>query len=234
MNNNEIFGYIYKITNSINSKCYIGQTINHPSLRWKNYKSLRCSDQPKLYNALKKYGPENFIYEIFDDTASNQEELNFLEESYMLCFNSRENGYNIKEGGSCGKHSSKTKQKMRLSNPHYWKNKKFLMETRQKMSESHKGKHKSDETRKNMSIAFKGRIYSEETRKNMSIAAKNRSETHKLNISRSLTGRKQSQETIDKRIQKIKGKKRTEEFKKLMSMRMMGENNPMFNKHHSL
>ncbi|MDD4389685.1 MAG: NUMOD3 domain-containing DNA-binding protein [Eubacteriales bacterium] len=109
--NSTPYGYIYKITNPVNNKCYIGQTTNTPKERWYCYKNLNCKDQPKLYNALKKYGSDTFVYEIFDDTASDQEELDFLEESYMLCFNSRENGYNIKEGGSRGKHSPETCKK---------------------------------------------------------------------------------------------------------------------------
>lgn len=54
INSSLSFGYIYKITNPINGKCYIGQTINHPKHRWRKYKNLKCIDQPKLYNALKK------------------------------------------------------------------------------------------------------------------------------------------------------------------------------------
>jgi group I intron endonuclease len=57
---------IYKIT-SPNGKIYIGQSINIEQ-RWsKDYKTLRCKTQPKLYNSLKKYSPENHKFEILEE-----------------------------------------------------------------------------------------------------------------------------------------------------------------------
>ena len=59
-------GYIYKITNTINQKSYIGKTINSIAERWKEHKkdSKRsyCKDRP-LYRAMNKYGIENFTIE---------------------------------------------------------------------------------------------------------------------------------------------------------------------------
>lgn len=201
--NSTPYGYIYKITNPINGKCYIGQTTDKPKNRWYSYKTLRCEKQTKLYNALKKYGPETFSYEMFDDTASSQEELDFLEESYMLCFNSRENGYNIREGGSHGKMSNESKQKMSIAKTgsHH------TIETKQKMSESRKGngsyfykKHFSDTHRLKLSLSHKGKrqplseetkhkisnakrkyIFSPEHLKNMSISRKGKPHPHKGN-----------------------------------------------------
>lgn len=104
------YGYIYKITNPINNKCYIGQTLSEPQKRWLFYKNLRCRDQPKFYNALKKYGPESFIYEQLD-TAPDQVVIDYLEDFYIQCFDSIKNGYNCKEGGANGKHSEETCKK---------------------------------------------------------------------------------------------------------------------------
>jgi group I intron endonuclease len=57
---------IYKITNP-NGKIYIGQSTDIQG-RWKrNYYSLNCKEQIKLFNSLKKYGPENHIFEIIEE-----------------------------------------------------------------------------------------------------------------------------------------------------------------------
>lgn len=147
------YGYIYKITNPINNKCYIGQTTQRISSRWHRYKKLKCKGQPKLYNALLKYGSNNFIYEIFDDSATNQDELDFLEKSYIYCFNSIEYGYNDKEGGSNGKHTNETKQKLSAINT----GKKLSVNTKEKISFGNKNKFISDYTKLQMSLAAKKR-----------------------------------------------------------------------------
>jgi len=56
---------IYKIISPSN-KIYIGQSINIEK-RFKQYKRLDCKKQPKIYNSLKKYGPENHIFEIIGE-----------------------------------------------------------------------------------------------------------------------------------------------------------------------
>jgi group I intron endonuclease len=63
---NAIIG-IYKIT-SPSGKIYIGQSINIDG-RKKQYYSLDCKKQPKLYNSFKKYGPENHIFEIIEECS---------------------------------------------------------------------------------------------------------------------------------------------------------------------
>lgn len=61
-----IMAYIYKITNQINGKVYIGKTINTIEERWKkhkqDYRREYCKDRP-FYKAMNKYGPDNFIIE---------------------------------------------------------------------------------------------------------------------------------------------------------------------------
>jgi|LakMenEpi03Aug12_release.lakeMendotaPanAssembly.Ray.scaffolds.fasta_scaffold314102_2 group I intron endonuclease len=62
---------IYKITNP-NNEIYVGQSTNIEN-RWnKDYKTLRCKTQPKLYNSLKKYGPENHKFEIVEECVIEQ------------------------------------------------------------------------------------------------------------------------------------------------------------------
>ena len=64
--------YIYKITNILNNKIYIGQTIRQPSLRWNEHKSeslCSTSKHGRLYHlhcAIRKYGVDSFIFEVID------------------------------------------------------------------------------------------------------------------------------------------------------------------------
>ena len=103
-------GVIYKLT-SPKGKCYVGQSWNYKH-RWVCYKNLYVKGQVKLERALKKYGPENFKYEIIDKT-DNQETLDQKEIHYIKFFDCIKNGYNCKEGGGGGRHSEESKQRMR-------------------------------------------------------------------------------------------------------------------------
>jgi len=91
--------YIYKITNLINGKVYIGQTSLTPEIRFDKhkrcYKSNGCS---KLYRAMRKYGKENFIVETICETNNPD-----IDEKYWIkYYNSVELGYNISYGGEGG------------------------------------------------------------------------------------------------------------------------------------
>jgi group I intron endonuclease len=107
---------IYKITNKINKKAYIGQTIMSLKRRWTGhiYKSKK-SNTP-LHNAIKKYGADNFIIQEIGG-ANSQSELNYQE--WLLIYNHNTlwpNGYNMMEGGgSKGKKSECSRKKMSKS-----------------------------------------------------------------------------------------------------------------------
>lgn len=104
--------FIYKVTNTINGKVYIGQTILSISKRWSLHKSPN-SNCTVLRKAIQKYGPENFTIEEIDG-ANSLSELNYLETHYICKFNSldRNVGYNLKSGGDNSKHSQSTKEKI--------------------------------------------------------------------------------------------------------------------------
>lgn len=97
-------GFIYKITNIITNKIYIGQTIlDNPEERWKSH--IRAINRnkgcPALRDAMKKYGISNFKFEViiicFDDDRF------FYEEEYIRKYNTMvPNGYNILKGGIGG------------------------------------------------------------------------------------------------------------------------------------
>lgn len=65
---------VYKITNKLNGKVYIGQTTEGIEKRWKRHCGYQINDGTYFHNAIKKYGAENFTIEIIDK-AKNQEEL---------------------------------------------------------------------------------------------------------------------------------------------------------------
>ena len=91
---------IYKITNLINNKCYIGQSIdiNRRFSSHKSYK-LKNSDYP-LYQAFRKYGVENFSFEVIEEcsiAALDEREIYWID-----YFDSYYHGYNQTTGGNSG------------------------------------------------------------------------------------------------------------------------------------
>lgn len=96
-------GIIYSYINQINNKQYIGQTVN-PNQRKSAHKSDAFNEKSSEYNsplhrAFRKYGYENFDYEILAQT-DDIDALNLLEEFFIDKFNTRiPNGYNIEIGG---------------------------------------------------------------------------------------------------------------------------------------
>ena len=90
--------YIYQITNLINDKIYIGQT-NNITKRWSNHK---CCNSPNMViaKAIKKYGVENFKFEILYRNVPI-EQIDELEQKLIVEKNCRvPNGYNVALGGS--------------------------------------------------------------------------------------------------------------------------------------
>lgn len=106
-------GCIYKITNCINQKLYIGLTINDAETRFKKHKSMIYSNGcSALYEAFKKYGVENFIVETIC-FSSNKKELMSLEKHYISELNTvSPNGYNLTSGGENCKVTDETKKKI--------------------------------------------------------------------------------------------------------------------------
>lgn len=96
--------YIYKITNLINGKAYIGKTLLTIEERWKEHcrdaRKERCEKRP-LYSAMNKYGFENFKIEQIEECSDNiveEQEVYWIE--YYQTF---KQGYNATKGGD-GKH----------------------------------------------------------------------------------------------------------------------------------
>lgn len=85
---------IYKITNNINNKSYIGQSIQIEQ-RWKEHKLKYNWEREKtkpLYLAFQKYGLENFTFEIIEECK--EEQLDIKEKYWIDFYNSYKEGYN--------------------------------------------------------------------------------------------------------------------------------------------
>jgi group I intron endonuclease len=105
---------IYKVTNKLTGKSYIGQTTIKLKNRWAWHLDKR-SHCIALKKALEKYGKENFSLEEIA-SYSNLEDLNNAEEYYIELYNTLvPNGYNLKFGGVAPRHNEITKHKMSLT-----------------------------------------------------------------------------------------------------------------------
>jgi group I intron endonuclease len=178
---------IYKITNKLNNKVYIGkhQTKNP----YDNY----MGSGRAIKEAIKQYGKENFKKEVLFifDTAEEMdaEERKIVNESFI----STNKTYNMGLGGEGGpmfsglKHSEETRKKLadiQRGKKHSEETRKkiseagfgrqFSEETRKKLADIQKGKMHSEETRKKLADIQRGKNHSDETRKKISEAAKNR------------------------------------------------------------
>ena len=121
---------IYKVTNLINNKVYIGQTKNIRK-RFKNHHIVdyrnkqNCCYNTKFYQALRKYGLENFQVDVLELT---NEELDRKEIQYIEQYDSFKNGYNSTKGGqywSNNVHSKEAEEKRRITRE---KNKSLMSE----------------------------------------------------------------------------------------------------------
>lgn len=175
---------VYMHINKINNKVYIGQTCQNTDRRWRDGNGYK--DCPYFYNAIQKYGWDNFEHIIWANKLTI-EEANKMEELLIALYNTTNSkyGYNIKCGGNNHTFSEEVKQKMSKNHadfsgenhPLYGKH--HSDETRRKMSEvkkeRYKGKnhpmyrkHHSNVTKQKIGEAHRGKIISDETKKKMS------------------------------------------------------------------
>lgn len=97
--------YIYKATNKINGKSYIGQTTNYKNRIWQHRRCYEKEDC-KFHDAIKEFGFDNFEWEVIE-TCERKEEADNLERKYIELFDSYRNGYNENKG-SVGGHNAKS------------------------------------------------------------------------------------------------------------------------------
>ena len=198
--------YVYRITNKINGKTYIGQH------KYKMLNDSYMGSGKLIKRAQKKYGMENFEKEIlygriqYKATADDMERFAIAKEKAL-----GKAEYNIADGGNGGNLGEEVNKKISEAQ----KGRHPSEETIRKRSEAMKGHKVSEETRKKISEANKGRVFSDEWRRKMS-------ENHK-----GMEGKKHSEETRRKLSESLKGKNkgkhRTDEQKRRMSEAMKGK-----------
>jgi len=110
-----MYGSVYKITNLVNEKVYVGQTTETPARRWIRHchkakkNNTGCT---KLYNAIRKYGPDAFSVTVLAE-ASDREGLDALETFYIQKLDAVKDGYNISAIARVAVISELGKQKLR-------------------------------------------------------------------------------------------------------------------------
>lgn len=142
-------GFIYKYENTINHKVYIGQTTDLVS-RKSGHKYKATFVKNKFYNAVRKYGWENFTFDVLEQIEADTldeltKRLDDLEIQYIEEYNSYSHGYNSTLGGHCyrGKIVSEAFRE-------YCRNRVTSEETRKKQRLAHLGKKASEETKRKL------------------------------------------------------------------------------------
>jgi len=218
---------IYCITNTVNGKKYIGQSWNFYNRKKAHFFKAKHGEKSHLYDAFRKYGEDSFTWEIIEqvDCGENTQLLLDEKESFWIdCLDTQnpDRGYNIRDGGSKGKHSLQTKEKLSRIRQgasygpiHSEEWKKHLSEkAKSNPLFSMRGRTQSDETKKKISQSNMGKQHGDCTGRVLSESTKNK-------ISASLTGRKVSDDTKQKKSEAMKEnwknqdrQKRSESFRK--------------------
>jgi len=151
------FGVIYKATNKINGKSYIGQTVKSLEKRKNKHINDAKNNRYNMYfhKAIRKYGKEDFIWEIVAE-CNSLEELNMTEIKMIEKYNTLKKGYNLNVGGEGQfgfKHSKETKKKMSEAN----KGEKHPMYGKYGKNNPNFGKTRSEKSKKKMSEAQRGK-----------------------------------------------------------------------------
>jgi len=149
---------IYRIVNQINGKVYIGFTSKKEDRYNSHQKQSKQSKHSKkiLYCAVKKYGWENFKFDIIYQSLEYEYCLTVMEPFFINEYDSFNRGYNMTEGGEGRvgfKHSEETKYKIGSRT----RGINLPKEHKLKISKSHIGIKPSTETREKMSKNRKGK-----------------------------------------------------------------------------
>lgn len=215
---------IYRITNLINGKTYIGQH------QYRDLNDNYMGSGKRLRAAQAKYGIENFKKDILVFNVSKKEHADLLEKTFIAAEREKvgvENCYNIADGGEGGNTGPRSEEAIRKTSEAH-KGKHLSEEWKKKISEANKGrlpwstgKHLTEEHRRKISETQKGRKLTEDHKRKLKEAAKHRDYSgnaarFKL-LAEKRKGIPRSEEVKRKVSEKNKGKHRTEEIRKKLS-----------------
>jgi group I intron endonuclease len=186
---------IYRITNVINNKIYIGSTIN-ASKRWIEHKrdlNKQNHHNALLQNAWNKYGEENFVFEIIEEVLDKskllereQYHLDTLNPVYNICKTTNK-GFNRNGLINSIEHREKLKlawierRKRKEKRRAHKKRTKKSEETKQKIRNALLGRFHSEETKEKIRQKAIGRKISEETRIKLSLIKKGKKPNNCIN-----------------------------------------------------
>jgi len=222
---------IYKITNIINNKMYIGQSINMESRFKSHINSLKKNNHHNrhLQFAFNKYGENNFKFEIIIECNINELDDNEIKLIHEL--NSVIDGYNLDYGGQNHRVFSK-KTRKRMSDA---RKKIMTPELLHWLRTNSIGRKTPDSVKKKIGDSirgekhhFYGKHHTEEIKKRMSDTLKGRYAGKK----NPFYGKHHTEETKQKLRDYNIGKKPTEETKKKIS-ETLKQNPPFLNRHHT-
>lgn len=201
---------IYKITNSITSKVYIGKTCEKVERRFNNHLSMARGSycNTHLYNAIRKYGEDNFSVEIIADSIP-EFLVNAYESYWIKHYNSYVNGYNSTLGGDG---SSGT----------VWS-----QEVIKKRADSNRGRKRTEEQKERIRQGLKTRVLPSGFGERVSKSLKGRklSKSHVEAISKGNKGRKCSEDCKKAISKAMKGRKFSNEHKIKISQALVDNNN---------
>ena len=191
---------IYKATNTINGKYYIGKTTTTLEKRIRAHKSAANKKKWVFYSAINKYGFDNFKWEVLaectDIDTLNKLEIKLIEENI--------GGYNVAKGGSGGDTFT--------NNP----NKEII---RENVSNFHKGKVLTDEHKEKISKGNKGKTktFTEEHKNNIGKSKKGVESPNKGKTYEEIMGVEKALEFKKRQSEMRKGRVVSEETKKKIS-----------------
>lgn len=153
---------VYKHTNIVNGKTYIGQTCLDVTIRWRNGKGYKTGI---FRAAINKYGWDSFEHSIIKDELT-KEEASILEKELIKKYKALGLSYNITDGGEgCAgyKHSEETRIKM----SNLYKGRKFPEHLKNQVSKRFKGKPLTEDHKRKISTALVGKQKSSIAKANM-------------------------------------------------------------------
>lgn len=170
---NKPYGWIYKITNTINGKVYIGLTVEGFDKRYYG-RGIIATHNRHLKYSIEKYGVDSFVVEKEWDIAYSEEELDELEKYWIYIYNARNPkfGYNIETGGHNGRPNLETRKKQSASRKKYYQENPVTNEQKIAISKRQKGKGNS----------FYGRKHSEEQKQKWSEQRKGKNKKRSYSI----------------------------------------------------
>lgn len=214
--NSSIYGRVYLVTNKVNGKKYVGQTTQRISSRWSNHCNPKRISCKALGAAIALYGRNNFTLEVVA-LAMSKDELDLLEIKFITEHKSlTPYGYNIKTGGSKGKHPDSLKAQIRESMRKNFEDPEFL----KKLSEGQLASWADPESRTRRMYGMKKAANTDHAKAIKSSAAKKlwQSEEFRVKVADSQAACKKprSKEYRQKMSDKFKGRVFSEETKAKM------------------